>query len=132
MDDAEKCLDKILQADILGENNERKSVMKLIQLKLDTENRDEIASIDTHLGRGGLALMHLDTTTLALAIHTNSDAIRYMLKNSSYASSYASILRRHENCIESHYRTQKTKVAGLKPTFILLDLQSIIVQQPEE
>lgn len=45
MSDAEKCLDKILQADIISENNERMSATKIIRTMLVVLKRTMVTPI---------------------------------------------------------------------------------------
>ncbi|NIZ41536.1 hypothetical protein PVA45_08325 (plasmid) [Entomospira entomophila] len=149
MSDAEKCLDKILQADIISENNERMSATKIIRTMLvvlkknnGNTNNDIYQSHACHLGRLGLALLpnrakkiKEEYNHLELAIHVNSEPIRHVLKNSSYASSYSSILKRHPHCVKQNWRSNNTNlrnVAGLNPHFIVLKLEPILPWNNEE
>ncbi|NIZ47753.1 toprim domain-containing protein (plasmid) [Entomospira nematocerorum] len=149
MSDAEKCLDKILQADIISENNDRMSATKIIRTMLVTLKKNDGKTHDdtyqsqaSHLGRLGLALLpnrvkkiKEEYNHLEIAIHVNSDPIRHALKNSSYASSYSSILKRHPHCVKHNWRSNNNNlkyIAGIKPHFIVLKLEPILPWNEEE
>jgi hypothetical protein len=141
--DAENCLNILLQSDISSSTDSgKKSAQQLIKEVIDGINIDSFEHSKTlsdytkpamQLARGGLALISKkegDRVSVFLAVHLSSVAIQNALKNSSYAKSYASIIKSHSAVSDKQYRRPNNKdlsyVAGTNPTFCLLKLEEIM------
>jgi putative DNA primase/helicase len=117
--DEEILFDEIMEIHIRISPSETKSIAEIID-KISAESLDDDKD---HLERIGIKYIRGNDGVQKLAIAKNSSHLRNYLINTPYAADYASVLKRHPDCIKDGDRSER--MAGKSTACLLLNYSDI-------